>query len=68
MILEGQDLYSSGLHPNAIRGLWPVWLLISTYLLFPPAVEDTAAMIHRLAIREFDKGSRDVQVRADKNH
>lgn len=67
MILEGQDLYSSGLHPNAIRGALASLAVDFNLPIIPTrSPEDTAAMIHRLAIREFDKGSRDVQVRADK--
>ena len=67
IILEGQDLYSSGLNPNAIRGALASLAVDFNLPLIPTrSPEDTAAMIHRLAVREFDKGSRDVQIRTDR--
>lgn len=67
IILEGQDLYSSGLHPNAIRGALASLAVDFSLPIIPTrSPEDTAAMIHRLAVREVDKGSADVQVRTEK--
>jgi len=67
MILEGQDLYSSGLHPNAIRGALASLAVDFNLPIIPTRnPEDTAAMIHRLAVREADKTSQDVQVRTEK--
>ena len=34
--------------------------------IIPPQSRDTAAMIHRLVLREFDKRSKDVQIRTEK--
>jgi Fanconi anemia group M protein len=67
MILEGQDLYSSGLHPNAIRGALASLAVDFNLPIIPTRnPEDTAAMIHRLAVREADKSPQDVQVRTEK--
>jgi ERCC4-related helicase len=67
IILEGQDLYSSGIHPNAIRGALASLAVDFNLPIIPTrSPEDTAAMIHRLAVREYDKGSRDIQTRTEK--
>lgn len=67
IILEGQDLYSSGLHPNAIRGALASLAVDFNLPIIPTrSPEDTAAMIHRLALRESDKSSKDLQVRTEK--
>ncbi len=67
IILEGQDLYSSGLHPNAVRGALASLAVDFNIPLIPTrSPEDTAAMIHRLALRESDKGTRDIQIRGEK--
>ncbi|BDZ70115.1 hypothetical protein GCM10025861_06320 [Methanobacterium petrolearium] len=65
--MEGQDLYSSGLHPNAIRGALASLAVDFNLPLIPTRnPEDTAAMIHRLAKREVERGPHDVQVRTEK--
>lgn len=67
IILEGQDLYRSGLNPNSIRGALASLAVDFNLPIIPTrSPEDTAAMIHRLLVREFDKGSRDIQIRTDK--
>ncbi|WP_321423009.1 DEAD/DEAH box helicase [uncultured Methanobacterium sp.] len=67
IILEGQDLYSSSLHPNAIRGALASLAVDFNIPIIPTRnPEDTAAMIHRLAVREVDKGSKDVQMRTER--
>ena len=51
IILEGYDLYSSGLHPNAIRGALASLAVDFNLPIIPTrSPEDTAAMIHRLAV------------------
>jgi len=67
IILEGQDLYSSSLHPNAIRGALASLAVDFNIPIIPTRnPEDTAAMIYRLAVREVDKGSKDVQMRTER--
>ena len=67
IILEGQDLYSSSLNPNAIRGALASLAVDFNIPIIPTRnPEDTAAMIHRLAVREVNKGSKDVQMRTER--
>ncbi len=67
IILEGQDLYSSSLHPNAIRGALASLAVDFNIPIIPTRnPEDTAAMIYRLAVRELDKDSKDVQIRTER--
>lgn len=67
IILEGQNLYSSGLHPNAIRGALASLAIDFTIPIIPTrSPEDTAAMINRIAVREAEKSPRKVQVRTDR--
>jgi Fanconi anemia group M protein len=67
IILEGGDLYSSGLHPNAIRGALASLTVDFNIPIIPTRdPEDTAAMILRIASREVYKGSKDIQVRTEK--
>jgi Fanconi anemia group M protein len=67
IILEGQDLYSSGLHPNAIRGALASLAVDFNIPIIPTRnPEDTAAMIHRLATRESDRGSKEVQIQTER--
>ncbi|NYB52001.1 MAG: DEAD/DEAH box helicase [Methanobacteriaceae archaeon] len=67
IILEGDDLYSSGIHPNAIRGALASLAVDFNLPIIPTRnPEDTAAMIHRLAIRESDKSSREMQIQTDR--
>jgi len=67
VILEGDDLYSSGIHPNAIRGALASLAIDFKLPIIPTrSAEDTAAMIHRISIRELDKTSSEIQTRTDK--
>ncbi|MEG3225328.1 MAG: Hef nuclease [Methanobacteriales archaeon Met13] len=67
MILEGDDLYRGGLHPNAIRGALASLAVDFGLPIIPTrSPEDTAAMIQRLAIREKEKGPREVQIRTER--
>jgi ERCC4-type nuclease len=67
IILEGQNLYSSGLHPNAIRGALASLAVDFNIPIIPTRnPEDTAAMIHRLAVRELDRGSKEVQIQTER--
>jgi Fanconi anemia group M protein len=67
IILEGDDLYSGGLHPNAIRGALASLAVDFGLPIIPTrSPKDTAAMIQRLAIREMEKGPRNIQTRTDR--
>jgi len=67
IILEGADLYSGGLHPNAIRGALASLAVDFGLPIIPTrSPEDTAAMIHRLALREMEKGPRSIQTRTER--
>ncbi len=67
IILEGQDLYSSSLHPNAIRGALASLAVDFNIPIIPTRnPEDTAAMIYRLALREMDTSSKDIQMRTER--
>lgn len=67
VILEGDDLYSGGLHPNAIRGALASLAVDFGLPIIPTrSPEDTAAMIQRLAIREMEKGPRKIQTRTER--
>jgi Fanconi anemia group M protein len=67
IILEGDDLYSGGLHPNAIRGALASLAVDFGLPIIPTrSPEDTAAMIQRLAIREMEKGPRNIQTRTER--
>lgn len=67
IILEGQDLYSSGLHPNAIRGALASLAVDFNIPIIPTRnPEDTAAMINRIAIRESDKDTKEVQIQTER--
>jgi Fanconi anemia group M protein len=67
IILEGDDLYSGGLHPNAIRGALASLAVDFGLPIIPTrSPKDTAAMIQRLAIREMEKGPRNIQIRTER--
>lgn len=67
IILEGENLYAGGLHPNAVRGALASLAVDFGIPIIPTrSPEDTAAMIHRLAIREQEKGPQDVQIRTER--
>ncbi|MGZ4857170.1 MAG: DEAD/DEAH box helicase, partial [Methanobacteriaceae archaeon] len=53
IILEGEDLYSSSLNPNAVRGALASLAVDFGIPIIPTrSAEDTASMIIRIAIRE----------------
>ena len=67
LIVEGENLFTGGLHPNAIRGALASLAVDFGISIIPTrSPEDTAAMIHRLAVREQDKGQRDIPIRTEK--
>lgn len=67
MILEGDDLYSGFIHPNAVRGaLASVAVDFKIPIIPTRSPEDTAAMILRLAIREQMHERPEIQIRTEK--
>ncbi len=67
IILEGEELYSSLVHPNAIRGALASLAVDFGIPIIPTrSEEDTAAMIMRLAIREQMHERTPIQVRTEK--
>jgi len=67
LILEGDDLYTGMINPNAIRGTMASIAVDFGISIIPTRnAQDTAAMIKRFAVRE-QKGERaPIQVRTDK--
>ncbi len=67
IIIEGESIYSGGLHPNAVRGALASLAVDFKIPILPTrSPEDTAAMIYRLAIRELKKGPRDMPLLTEK--
>ncbi|MCC7553862.1 MAG: DEAD/DEAH box helicase [Methanobacteriaceae archaeon] len=67
MILEGDDLYSGFINPNAIRGsIASIALDFGISIIPTRGPEDTAAMIKRIAIREQKGEKTNIQIRTDK--
>lgn len=67
IIIEGENMYAGGLHPNAVRGSLASLAIDYSIPIIPTrSPEDTAAMIYRLAMRELEKGSMDVPLRTEK--
>ncbi len=67
IILEGEDLYSSLIHPNAVRGALASLAVDFGIPVIPTrSEEDTAAMLIRIAIREQIKDKSEIQVRTEK--
>ena len=67
MILEGDDLYSGMVNPNAIRGTIASIALDFGISIIPTRdAQDTAAMIKRIAIREQSGEKTNIQIRTDK--
>jgi ERCC4-related helicase len=67
MIIEGDKLYSSSIHPNAVRGAMASIAVDFGIPIIPTrSPEDTAAMINRIAIREQTHGKSDIQIRTEK--
>ena len=67
VIIEGENIYEGGLHPNAVRGSLASLAIDYSIPIIPTrSPEDTAAMIYRLAIRELEKGPMDAPLRTEK--
>ena len=67
MILEGSELYSGFIHPNAVRGAMASIAVDFGIPIIPTrSPEDTAAMINRIAIREQTHEKSDIQIRTEK--
>lgn len=67
MILEGDDLYSGFIGPDAIRGsIASIALDFGISIIPTRNSDDTAAMIKRIAIREQKADRVDIQIRTEK--
>ncbi len=67
LILEGDNLYSGFMNPNAIRGALSAIAVDFGIPIIPTrSPDDTAAMIRRIAIREQGQERPPVQVRTEK--
>lgn len=67
MIIEGTELYSGFIHPNAVRGAMASIAVDFGIPIIPTrSPEDTAAMINRIAIREQTHEKSDIQIRTEK--
>lgn len=67
MILEGEDLYSAFINPNAIRGaIASIAVDFGIPIIPTRSPEDTAAMIKRIAVREQSKEKVEIQIRTEK--
>ncbi|MEN4006054.1 MAG: DEAD/DEAH box helicase [Methanobacteriaceae archaeon] len=67
IILEGEDLYSSLIHPNAVRGaLASIAVDFGIPIIPTRSEEDTAAMIMRIALREQILERPAIQIRTEK--
>lgn len=67
LIVEGENLYTGGLHPNAVRGALASLAVDFSIPIIPTrSPEDTASMIYRLAVREQEKGVREIPLRTEK--
>jgi Fanconi anemia group M protein len=67
MIIEGDNLYSGFVHPNAVRGAIASIAVDFGIPIIPTRSEaDTAAMITRIALREQGQERKAVQIRTEK--
>ena len=67
MIIEGTELYSGYIHPNAIRGaIASIAVDFGIPIIPTRSPEDTAAMINRIAIREQTNEKSEIQIRTEK--
>jgi len=67
MIIEGDDLYSGFMNPDAVRGaLASVAVDFGIPIIPTRSPADTAAMIRRIALREQREGKPDMRIRTDK--
>ena len=67
LILEGDDLYTGFINPNAIRGSMASIAIDFGISIIPTRnAQDTAAMIKRIAVREQTGERTPIQIRTDK--
>ena len=67
IILEGDDLYTGMINPNAIRGSMASVAIDFGISIIPTRnAQDTAAMIKRIAVREQNGERTPIQIRTDK--
>ena len=67
LILEGDDLYTGMINPNAIRGSMASIAIDFGISIIPTRnSQDTAAMIKRIAVREQNGERTPIQIRTDK--
>lgn len=67
LILEGDNLYSGFVNPNAIRGAMASLAIDSGVSIIPTRnAQDTAAMIKRIAIREQNGEKTPISIRTEK--
>lgn len=67
LILEGDDLYSGFLSPDAIRGsLASIVIDFGISIIPTKNPEDTAAMIKRIAIREQNRKNTPIKIRTER--
>ncbi|MGP8188429.1 MAG: DEAD/DEAH box helicase [Methanobacterium sp.] len=67
IILEGENLYACGLHPNAIRGALASLAIDFGIPIIPTrSPEDTGAMLYRLALREQKDNFKEIELRTEK--
>lgn len=66
IILEGEDIYSSSLHPNAVRGALASLAIDFGIPIIPTrSASETAAMIKRIAMRE-KKPKQEIPIRTER--
>lgn len=67
LIIEGEELYGSSIHPNAVQGaLASIAVDFGIPIIPSRSEEDTAAMIRRIAIREQIHERPEIQIRTEK--
>lgn len=67
MILEGNDFYSGFINPNAIRGaIASIAIDFGISIIPTRGPDDTAAMIKRIAIKEQNGKTPNIQIRTEK--
>ncbi|WP_331456234.1 DEAD/DEAH box helicase [Methanobrevibacter arboriphilus] len=67
LILEGDDIYSGFLSPDAIRGsIASIAIDFGISIIPTRNPEDTAAMIKRIAIREQNQNNNPIQIRTER--
>ncbi len=67
IILEGENIYTSSLNPNAVRGaLASIAVDFGIPIIPTRSPEDTAAMLYRIAVRDHEERPREIQLRTEK--